>query len=80
MGDRPQLPPHMIAGADQELAACSHSLDELLADWRNAQSDYDRAGLDHLERVAVFVVHHTRFTPYPAVVLAVAVERLARHG
>lgn len=80
MGEPPKLPPHTIAGADQELASVSHSLDRLLVEWRAAQPNYDRAGLDYLERVALFALQHTRVTPYPAAVLAVAVERLARHG
>lgn len=71
------MPPHIIAGADQELASIRDSLDGLLAAWRDAQPLYDRIGLDHVERVALFAVQHTRVTPYPAVVLAVAVERLA---
>lgn len=80
MSEVPQLPPGLIAEADQELASSSHALDLLLDEWREAQPAYDRAGLGYLERVAVFAVSRTLRTPYPAAVLAVAVERLARHG
>ena len=39
---KPELPPFVLAAADQELAAVDDLLDTLIDQWRNRQRQFDR--------------------------------------
>jgi hypothetical protein len=49
--------PADLAAADQELAKITERLDLLIAVWQKVQPECDAAGLDRLDRLAVFHAH-----------------------
>lgn len=74
------LPPHRLAAADQELAAITAVVDELVEQWRVSQAHYDGLNLDRLARLMRFMQSDVGpalgwMALLPAV--AVAVEKLA---
>ena len=74
------VPPHVIAGADQELAAVEQLLDLLIRRWNFRQKYYDAAELDHVARISAFLVADVRTAAVPFGLLAaltVAISRLA---
>ena len=53
---KPELPPFVLAAADQELAAVDDLLDTLIDQWRNRQRQFDRNDIDRLGRISCFMV------------------------
>jgi len=80
------VPPHVVARADQELAAVEHLLDWLIVRWRDRQPEFDADGLDYVGRVGAFMhdiyaatMPYSPHAPYATLaVLSTAVTRLAR--
>lgn len=73
------LPPHIIALADQELAATDTVLDYLIVHWQSLQPYFDREGFDRLKRITTFM--GSELIPLHLLgwaLLAVAIERLGK--
>ena len=85
MGDfrRGDVPPHVIAMADQELAGVNALLDELITKWDERQPEFDTLAFDELARTCSFmladVLGKARATGILAA-LTVAIIRLARRA
>ena len=74
----PRVPPHIIAVADQELAATDSTLTALISRWNDLGVLHDELGSDRLRRVTSFLA--SDLVPHRLLVwalLAVAIERLA---
>jgi hypothetical protein len=74
----PDLPPHVLAAADQGLATADASLKQLILRWKYFAPMYEADGLDRVHKVLSFMasdVMHLQYLIYP--ILVVAVEKLA---
>lgn len=84
MGDfqKGDVPPHILAMADQELAGVNTLLDDLITKWDDRQPEFDTLQFDELARTCSFmladVLGRARATGILAA-LTVAIIRLARH-
>ena len=78
-----EVPPHIIAMADQEMAAVEQLLDQLIAQWHKRQPEFDQHGFDPVQRVACFMVGDVQPCAVPRGIyaaLTAAVVRLARQA
>jgi hypothetical protein len=74
----PNVPPHIIAIADQELAATDTALAALIERWNSLTPLHDELGSDRLRRITSFLA--SELIPQQMLVwalLAAAIERLA---
>lgn len=75
-----ELPPAVIAAADQDLAAVNAGIDQLVTNWRNLQSRFDEHEVDYLRRISWFI-HHDVVSVFGVrgifAALAVCASRLA---
>ena len=77
---KPDMPPHVIAVADQELAAINDLIDWLV-EWDERQEFFDTLQYDELARVCSFMMSHVLHAAKTGGMLSaltVAVIRLAR--
>lgn len=79
MGDIfPDVPPHILAIADQELAGTDATLTALIQRWNDLRLLHDQLGSDRVRRVHSFIA--SEIFPQRMLVwalLTVAIERLA---
>ena len=78
---RGDVPPHVLAMADQELASVNALLNELIAQWHRRQPEFDTLGFDDLARICSFMLADVLGAAVPKGILAaltVAITRLAR--
>jgi len=79
---RGDVPPHILAKADQELASVNALLDDLINTWDERQPEFDTLQFDELARTCSFmiadVLDRARATGILAA-LTVAIIRLSRH-
>ena len=79
---RGDVPPHVIAMADQELASVNHLVDQLIAQWDRRQPEFDTLGFDELAKTCSFMLADVLGSAVPKGLLAaltVCIIRLARH-
>lgn len=77
---KPELPPFVLAAADQELAAVGDLLDTLIDQWRHRQRQFDRNDFDRLGRISCFMMADVLPLAAPRGILAalaVAIVRLS---
>ena len=75
------LPPHIIAQADQELATAEALVDKLAERWQFMQPFYEAWELDRIRKVSLLM--SSELFPLKKLawaILAVAVERIAGDG
>lgn len=78
---RGDVPPHVIAMADQELASVNHLVDELIAQWHRRQPEFDQLRFDELAKTCSFMLADVLGATVPKGILAaltVCIIRLAR--
>lgn len=72
--------PGDLAACDQQLAQIEQRLNLLIAIWGKAQAEYDKAGLDRLDRLMAFAITDTSKALDATgayVALTLAIRRLA---
>ena len=74
------LPPHLLAAADQDLAAVDDTTDGLVEVWRQIRGEFP--GRDRAEVVMMLMLELAGMLSWPGAlaVAAVAVSRLAGEG